>query len=147
MYIQVIPTDKCICHQLPNPHLETTQIDEIPVAEEKNPEITQIDETPEAEEEKAETTQVDETPVVEEEKPAQIEEEPDTTEIEDMNKTLKKVLRFQAEELHESCIEELESMGKMGLPTYFLNSPWDNEDCNEEKVCSLDFFLKKNIVV
>ncbi|XP_066912965.1 trimethylguanosine synthase-like isoform X2 [Clytia hemisphaerica] len=49
-----------------------------------------------------------------------------------MNKTMKKINAFQSH-LHESCIEELEEMKKFGLPTYFLNSPWDNEPQEEER--------------
>lgn len=56
-------------------------------------------------------------------------------EIDEMNRAMKKVLRFKSE-LHESCIEELESMEKMGLPTYFLNSPWDREEYDNEKTVS-----------
>ena len=56
-------------------------------------------------------------------------------EIDEMNRAMKKVLRFKSE-LHESCIEELESMEKMGLPTYFLNSPWDMEEYEKENTVS-----------
>lgn len=70
-----------------------------------------------------------EEPVHEEE----IDKNPE--EIDEMNRAMKKVLRFQSE-LHESCKEELESMEKMGLPTYFLNSPWDREEYDDERMVS-----------
>ena len=47
--------------------------------------------------------------------------------IDEMNRTMRKVLDFQSE-LDTSCIAELQEMEKMGLPTYFLNSPWDKEE-------------------
>jgi len=50
-------------------------------------------------------------------------------ELDEMNRAMKKVLNFRSE-LHASCIDELQEMEKMGLPTYFLNSPWDKEENN-----------------
>ena len=48
-------------------------------------------------------------------------------EIVDMTKAMQKILDFKAH-LHDDCLEELQEMKKMGLPTYFVNSPWDKED-------------------
>lgn len=47
------------------------------------------------------------------------------------SKSVQKALSIRAE-LDESALEELEVMEKMGLPSYFLNSPWDAE--NKESV-------------
>lgn len=43
------------------------------------------------------------------------------------SKSVQKALSIRAE-LDESALEELEVMEKMGLPSYFLNSPWDAEN-------------------